>query len=271
MTLWALASIDHCPTELLQRLPGRLRGNERALGPQGLPNVLWALAKFEGSPAVEMVQELQVRRDPTTSPAMVHRCPAEPTTRCLETLVQPLPGPGFLTPESSRDLVLPDLVHCGLRPANAHLFSCINLCTNSQIQHAMCKEITIPRRPIRHVCACFDVKGDPSLLGSPVTPTQAAAAQVAGQMTPQGVANTAFALARLQAPRAEHVVADLLRPDVLRSMTWHDVGDVLWAVGTLGLEDRGQAADHLAQRVLQVVKGTLECPLPCLSALPPCV
>ena len=72
-------------------------------------------------------------------------------------------------------------------------------------------------------------------------------------MTPQGVANTAFAVGRLQAPGAQGVFADMLRPDVLAAMSCHDVGDVLSAAGKLGIsKEKAPAAERLAKRALQV-------------------
>ena len=49
MTLWGLVTAGHCPRALLQALPQHLEGREWSLGAQGLPNVLWALAKIEAA------------------------------------------------------------------------------------------------------------------------------------------------------------------------------------------------------------------------------
>ena len=62
MTLWGLATAGHCPQALLKALPEHLKGHERSLGAQGLPNVLWALAKLDDRATVSpgLVQGLQV-------------------------------------------------------------------------------------------------------------------------------------------------------------------------------------------------------------------
>ncbi len=74
-------------------------------------------------------------------------------------------------------------------------------------------------------------------------------------MTPQGVANAAFAVGRLQAPGAQEVFAEMLRPDVLAAMSCHDVGDVLSAAAKLGFSKRkALAAELLAKRALQVTR-----------------
>jgi hypothetical protein len=71
-------------------------------------------------------------------------------------------------------------------------------------------------------------------------------------MTPQGVANAAFAVGRLQAPGAQDVFAEMLRPEVLAAMSCHDVGDVLSAAAKLGFSKRkALAAELLAKRALQ--------------------
>jgi hypothetical protein len=63
MALWGLATLGVTPAEALPSLADRLEGCEMELGPQGLPNVLWALARFEDSASApaSMLEGLQVR------------------------------------------------------------------------------------------------------------------------------------------------------------------------------------------------------------------
>eukprot|EP00873_Tetraselmis_striata_P028881 jgi/Tetstr1/449145/TSEL_036355.t1 len=64
MALWGLATLGlPPPAAALRTMAARLAGAEMELGPQGLPNVLWALARFDSPDAPrEMLEGLQPGR-----------------------------------------------------------------------------------------------------------------------------------------------------------------------------------------------------------------